>query len=112
MCGSNLPIYSGNDDQIVPILSIGGQGVISVLSNINPDFVLNITNSFFDNNFEKACTYQLKALPIIETLFKETNPIPVKEALNILGFDFGEPRLPLVKCSDNLKKELIKLVTP
>lgn len=112
LCGSNLPIYSGNDDQIVPILSIGGQGVISVLSNINPDFVLNITNSFFDNNFEKACTYQLKALPIIETLFKETNPIPVKEALNILGFDFGEPRLPLVKCSDNLKKELIKLVTP
>lgn len=111
LCGNNLPIYSGNDDQILPILSVGGQGVISVLSNINPDLVLNITNSFFYGDFQKACTYQLKSLPIIDALFKETNPIPVKEALNILGFDFGEPRLPLIKCSENLKKELITLVS-
>lgn len=110
LCGDNLVIYSGNDDQIVPILSIGGQGVISVLSNINPSLVLNTVNSFFDGNIKKSCESQLKSLQIIDALFKETNPIPVKEALNLLGFNFGEPRLPLIKCSESLKNELKNLI--
>ena len=110
LCGDNLPIYSGNDDQILPILSLGGQGVISVLSNINPSLALNITNSFFSGNINDAKNYQIKALPIINALFEETNPIPVKEALNLLGFNFGEPRLPLIKCSDNLRNKLKALI--
>ena len=111
LCGDDFSIYSGNDDQIVPILSVKGKGVISVLSNINPELVLNITNAFFDGDLKKSCYYQLEALPIIEALFKETNPIPVKQALNLLGFNFGEPRLPLIKCSENSKNELIKLIS-
>lgn len=110
LCGDNLPIYSGNDDQILPILSLGGQGVISVLSNINPSLALNITNSFFSGNINDAKNYQIKALPIINALFDETNPIPVKEALNLLGFNFGAPRLPLVQCSENLTEKLNKLI--
>ena len=110
LCGDNLPIYSGNDDQILPILSLGGQGVISVLSNINPSLALNITNSFFSGNINDAKNYQIKALPIINALFEETNPIPVKESLNLLGFNFGVPRLPLVQCSENLTEKLNKLI--
>ena len=110
LCNNDFSIYSGNDDQIVPILSIGGQGVISVLSNINPNLVLEIVNSFFDGDLKKACTYQLQYLALIDTLFKETNPIPVKEALNLLGYNFGKPRLPLIKCSENLKNEINKLI--
>lgn len=106
LCGDNLYIYSGNDDQIVPILSLGGKGVISVLSNVSPKLACNITNSFFQKSTDKACDYQLKALPLIEDLFAETNPIPVKEAINLLGFNFGIPRLPLVECSSNLKNKL------
>ena len=110
LCGDDLPIYSGNDDQILPILSLGGQGVISVLSNINPSLALNITNSFWSGNINDAKNYQLKALPIINALFEETNPIPVKEALNLLGFNFGTPRLPLVQCSESLTEKLNKLI--
>ena len=110
LCRENLYIYSGNDDQILPILSLCGQGVISVLSNINPSLTLGITNSFFAGNFADSLKYQLKALPIINALFEETNPIPVKEALNLLGFNFGEPRLPLIKCSDNLRNKLKALI--
>ena len=110
LCGDNLPIYSGNDDQILPILSLCGQGVISVLSNINPSLTLDITNSFFAGNLADSLKYQLKALPIINALFEETNPIPLKEALNLLGFNFGEPRLPLIKCSDNLRNKLKALI--
>lgn len=111
ICGDALPIYSGNDDQILPILSLGGKGVISVLSNVNPKLTLNITDSFLKMDFEKALNYQLQALPLIEALFEETNPIPVKTALNILGFDFGIPRLPLIPCSDNLKEKIKKLIS-
>lgn len=106
LCGDDFSIYSGNDDQVVPILSLGGKGVISVLSNVNPKLACSITNSFFKNAIDEACYYQLQALPLIDSLFAETNPIPVKEAINLLGFDFGIPRLPLVKCSDELKNEI------
>lgn len=112
LCGDNLNIYSGNDDQIVPILSLGGIGVISVLSNIKPKLIHNIVQKFFDGNLVTSQRLQLDSLPLIKLLFSEVNPIPVKSALNILGFNFGEPRLPLSPITkDNfelLKHELLK----
>ena len=106
LCGDNLYIYSGNDDQIVPICSLGGIGVISVLSNIKPKFVHDMVYDFFDGNIDKARKMQLNVLPLIDSLFSEVNPIPVKYALNELGFNFGVPRLPLVEFSDTNKKVL------
>ena len=110
LCGDDFSIYSGNDDQIVPILSLGGKGVISVLSNVAPKLACSITNSFFQNATSEACYYQLQALPLIDALFAETNPIPVKEAINLLGYNFGTPRLPLVECSSSLKEKISKLL--
>ena len=106
LCGDDFAIYSGNDDQICPILSLGGKGVISVLSNVAPKLACSITNSFFKKATDEACFYQLQAMPLIEALFAETNPIPIKSAINMLGFDFGVPRLPLVECSANLKNKI------
>ncbi len=107
LCNDSLNIYSGNDDQILPILSIGGIGVISVLANIYPNYVHNITESFFSNDLERARYLQLKAINLIDKLFSEVNPIPVKEALNILDFKVGPTRLPLVQMSDGKREELI-----
>ena len=95
LCGDDLHIYSGNDDQILPILSLGGLGVISVLSNVKPEYTHNIVQNFFDGDIQKATKMQLDALPLIRALFSEVNPIPVKAALNIQGYNFGTPRLPL-----------------
>ena len=106
LCGDNLYIYSGNDDQIVPICSLGGIGVISVLSNIKPKFVHDMVYDFLDGNIDKARRMQLNVLPLINSLFSEVNPIPVKYALNELGFNFSVPRLPLVEFSDTNKKVL------
>lgn len=106
LCGNDFAIYSGNDDQICPILSLGGKGVISVLSNIAPKLTCSITNSFFKKAPDEACFYQLQALPLVEALFAETNPIPVKSAISMIGFDFGVPRLPLVECSTSLKNKI------
>ena len=78
LCGDNLHIYSGNDDQVLPILSVGGIGVISVLSNIFPKYTHDMVQYFFDGELEKAREYQLKAIPLINALFSEVNPIPVK----------------------------------
>ena len=112
MCDSNFSIYSGNDDLILPILSLGGKGVISVLSNIAPSNVVSITDSFFNNEIEIASMLQLKAIPLIRSLFSEVNPIPIKYALNLLGYNFGVPRLPLIELSEhnkeNLKFQMIK----
>ena len=91
-------------------MSLGGKGVISVLSNIKPKLTCDIVNSFFKNNVSDACSYQLQALPLIEKLFEEVNPIPVKSAINMIGFDFGIPRLPLVECSSTLKKDIQNLL--
>ena len=96
LCGDNLNIYSGNDDQILPVLSIGGIGVISVLSNIAPKYTCEMVESFFEGNYYTSKRMQLKALPLIKSLFSEVNPIPVKHALNLKGYNFGIPRLPLV----------------
>ena len=108
LCGDHFAIYSGNDDQIVPVMSLGGKGVISVISNIKPKLTCSITNSFLKGNVEEACAYQLYELPLIDALFTETNPIPIKAAINMLGFDFGIPRLPLLECSEDLKNTVKK----
>ena len=106
LCRDNLNIYSGNDDQIIPILSLGGLGVISVLSNVRPKYTHDMCYNFFNKETEKATKMQIDAVPLISALFSEVNPIPVKEALNIEGYDFGEPRLPLIKLSEENRKIL------
>ena len=107
LCGDDLHIYSGNDDQILPILSLGGLGVISVLSNVKPEYTHNIVQNFFDGDIQKATKMQLDALPLIKALFSEVNPIPVKSALNIQGYNFGTPRLPLTPMTAE-KMEVLK----
>ena len=106
LCGDNLFIYSGNDDQVLPVLSLGGIGVISVLSNVKPKYTHNMVQNFFDGNIKEATQMQLDALPLINALFSEVNPIPVKAALNIIGFNFGIPRLPLTKMDEEKEKVL------
>lgn len=104
LCKDNLYIYSGNDDQILPILSIGGIGVISVLSNIKPKEVHDICEKYINGNIDNAKEIFLKFLPLANSLFCEVNPIPIKYALSKIGYDFGKPRLPLVELKN---KELI-----
>ena len=99
-------IYSGNDDQILPVLSLGGIGVISVLSNIAPKQTHDMVHKFLSGNILEATKMQLDALNLIKILFSETNPIPVKYGLNLMSYNFGTPRLPLVELSDNLKEKL------
>lgn len=108
LCKDNLHIYSGNDDQVLPVLSLGGLGVISVLSNILPKKFSGMTKDFFEGNMDQAIEVQLSSIPLINALFSEVNPIPVKAALNMLGYNFGGPRLPLVEMSEIGKKKLRK----
>ena len=108
LCKDNLNIYSGNDDQVIPILSVGGIGVISVLSNVAPKYTHDMCMKFFDGNLKDSLEMQLKALDLISALFSEVNPIPVKHALKLAGFDFGIPRLPLVELTDKNKAILEK----
>jgi 4-hydroxy-tetrahydrodipicolinate synthase len=96
----NFSVYSGNDDQILPILSLGGKGVISVLSNILPEETNELCELYFKNNTEHAKLLQLKYLKLIKSLFIEVNPIPIKECMNILGYNVGDTRLPLCKMSE------------
>lgn len=100
LCGDNLNIYSGNDDQILPILSLGGIGVISVLSNIAPKYTHDMVYYYLNGDIKKARDMQLASIPLIKSLFSEVNPIPVKAALNEIGFSVGTPRLPLVSMTD------------
>lgn len=108
LCGDNLHIYSGNDDQIIPICALGGLGVISVLSNIKPKFTHDMVWDFLNGNFDEAKNKQLDSIPLINSLFSEVNPIPVKTVLNKLGFDFGVPRLPLLEMSKEKKDILLE----
>lgn len=107
LCKDKIDIYSGNDDQIIPIMSLGGLGVISVLANILPKEVHNITTSYINGNIQEALKIQLDTLDIANKLFIETNPIPVKTALNLMGKDVGAFRLPLCEM-DNTNLELLK----
>ena len=95
-----VDLYSGNDDQIIPILSLGGIGVISVLSNVAPQQTHDICQAFFDGDTAKAAKLQLKAIPLIDALFSEVNPIPVKMALNLQGKEVGPLRMPLSTMED------------
>jgi len=107
---TDLDIYSGNDDQIVPIMSLGGLGVISVAANIIPKQVHDLCQDMLDGNYNSALNTQLKYLDLINNLFCEVNPIPVKTALNLMGFDVGPLRLPLCEMEninlDKLKNSL------
>lgn len=100
LCDGKADLYSGNDDQIVPILSLGGKGVISVLANIAPDYTHDICENFFKGNVAESCRMQLAALPLIEKLFCEVNPIPVKKALNLMGLEVGPLRMPLTEMTE------------
>ena len=105
-CGDKIDIYSGNDDMIVPIMSLGGKGVISVLSNVLPKETHQMTQYCLENNFAAASELQLKYLRLINDLFMEVNPIPVKDAMNQLGMPSGPCRMPLLDMSDAHKEAM------
>ena len=110
LAGDKIDLYSGNDDQIVPILSLGGIGVISVLSNVAPHQTHEICQAWFDGEVEKSARLQLEAIDMIEALFCEVNPIPVKTAMNLMGKEVGPLRAPLCEMEpknlERLKKSL------
>ena len=103
-----LDLYSGNDDQIVPLLSLGGKGVISVLANIAPEYTHDLCQKFFDGDLKGSLKMQLDALPLIDKLFCEVNPIPVKTAMNLLGKEVGELKMPLSSMEEDHKMALAK----
>lgn len=104
LCGDKIDIYSGNDDQIIPVLSLGGVGVISVLANIKPKETHDMCKLYMDGNVKEALDIQLNLISLCDALFVETNPIPVKTALNLMGKNVGDLRLPLCEMSEeNLK---------
>ncbi len=109
LVGDALDIYSGNDDQIIPIMSLGGKGVISVLSNILPKETHDMCMAFLSGDTKTAAEMQLKYIPFINALFSDVNPIPVKEAMNLMGKNVGPVRLPLVPM-DAQKKEAMKQI--
>lgn len=110
LCGDNLDIYSGNDDQIVPILSLGGKGVISVLSDIMPAETSKMCKLYFDGKVDEAQKMQLELLPLINSLFSEVNPIPVKAACAAMGICENSLRLPLVCMSKAKEEAMLKLM--
>ena len=107
LCKDKIDIYSGNDDQIVPILSLGGKGVISVLSNPMPEETVEICKKFFAGDVAGACDLQLKLLPLIDALFSEVNPIPVKAAMAAMGYGKNVLRLPLTPMEPQHEKILL-----
>ncbi len=106
-CGDVLDVYSGNDDQIVPLMALGGQGVISVLSNIMPKETHMIAQYCLDNDVKSAAKLQAQYLELINNLFIEVNPIPAKEAMNLMGMNCGPCRMPLYPMSDDNKAKLM-----
>ena len=101
-----VDVYSGNDDQIVPVLSLGGKGVISVLSNILPKETHDMVASYLEGDVAKSCEMQMKYFDLVKALFCEVNPIPVKKALNLMGMEVGSLRLPLTEMEDANAKRL------
>lgn len=106
LCGDNIDIYSGNDDQIVPLLSLGGKGVISVLSNVAPKYTHDMVMSFLEGDTKKAAKMQIDCIDLCKNLFSEVNPIPVKAALNMMGLNAGGYREPLLEMDDGNYKNL------
>lgn len=111
LCGDNLNFWSGNDDMIVPLMSMGGKGVISVFANVAPDLAHGIAQLCLDGDFTKAAAMQLQYLDLINALFLEVNPIPVKMAMRFLGWDVGELRMPLCDMTDAHVAALKKAMT-
>ena len=105
-CGDDLDVYSGNDDMIVPIMSLGGKGVISVLSHVLPKETHLMAQYCLENNFAEASKLQIKYLDLINNLFVEVNPIPVKEAMNLIGVNVGGCKMPLYPMSDENREKL------
>ena len=108
LCGDDLTFYSGDDSLVVPVLSVGGKGVISVAANVVPQKVHDMCFSFFEKDAEKAAELQREIAEITEVLFSETNPIPVKKALSLMGYDVGKGRLPLCEMSEKNAEKLEK----
>lgn len=110
LCGDDLELYSGNDDQIVPLLSLGGLGVISVLSNVAPQYTHDLVQAYLDGDTKKSCEMQLNALDLVDSLFCEVNPMPVKAAMNLMGLNVGPLRGPMCDMQpanvERLKKSL------
>ena len=107
----NVELYSGNDDQIVPVMALGGSGVISVLSNVAPELAHDIATTYLEGDVKKSCKLQLQAIELIDALFCEVNPIPVKTALNLMGKEVGPLRAPLCTMEaaneEKLRKALV-----
>ena len=108
MAGEDLELYSGNDDQILPIMSLGGLGVISVLSNVAPKQTHDIVMKFMEGDTRESARLQLEAIPLINALFCEVNPIPVKTAMNMMGMEVGPLRMPLCEMEESNKETLAK----
>lgn len=113
LVGDKIELYSGNDDQVVPIMSLGGQGVISVLSNVAPQYTHDMVAKYLEGDVKGSCAMQLEALPLIDALFCEVNPIPVKTAMNLMGLEVGPLRAPLCEMEpdheDRLRKEMLAM---
>ena len=110
LCGEELYIYAGNDDYIVPVMSLGGKGVISVLGNILPDKVHEICALCESGSFAAAAKLQMDSMPLIDSLFSDVNPIPIKEALALCGFNAGPMRLPLYPLSEEKRDKLLSVL--
>ena len=108
LAGEDIELYSGNDDQVVPILSLGGIGVISVLANVAPKYTHDMVMQYLEGNVGESCRMQLQALPLIEALFCEVNPIPVKAAMNLMGKEVGELRPPMYEMEAANQEKLKK----
>ncbi|MBN1892492.1 MAG: 4-hydroxy-tetrahydrodipicolinate synthase [Clostridiales bacterium] len=106
LCKDNIVLYTGEDGVVVPMLSLGAKGVISVAANIVPSLMSQMVHKFLDGDMKGALQIQLDIVPLVQALFSDVNPIPVKEALNILGWDIGSCRLPLCDMSDEAKANL------
>ncbi len=107
LCGDKLDIYSGNDDQVIPMMALGGKGVISVLSNIMPRETVEMCNRMLIGDLEGAAAMQIQLSSIIDALFIEVNPIPCKEAMNLMGMGMGPVRLPMTPMEENTKAVLV-----
>lgn len=106
LCGDNLDIYSGNDDQVTALMSLGGKGVISVLSNVAPKIAHDIPTLYLNGDYEGSRNLQLEWLDLCNDLFVDVNPIPVKEAMNMIGWNVGNVRMPLVPMNDAARAKL------
>ena len=109
-CSDHFYVWSGNDDQIVPVMSLGGKGVISVLSNVVPEETSAMAEAALNGDFDTAADLQCRLSTLIELLFCEVNPIPVKAAMKLIGYDCGACRLPLTSLSDDSFEKLRKYI--